>query len=198
MKQLAIYTLLLLILAVSGCKQADDLKTLKAFSEAKYELKRVDEVRLNGLDVMDKTGPNDFSPREGDSLLASVSDNTLRASSVLQLQVQLPSPEEIRSLTVTQLEWQLLVDGKETLNGVVEESMVLKQGLNTIPINTPVLMTEVEGHRNYEGLSKLMTLMARKQDLQKSLTLQIKPTVQTPVGEVELPNYITVAKPGNS
>ncbi len=192
-----LYTLLL-TLTLSGCKQADELKTLKAVSEAKYELKGVEEVKLNGVDVMDKKGPNDFTPREGDSLLESMSDNTLQTSSVLQLNVQLPSPEEVRSLTVTQLEWQLLVDGKETLNGVVDEPMELKQGLNTIPISTPILMAEVEGIRNYEGISKIMTLMGQRQDLRKSITLQIKPTVQTPVGEVELPNYITVAKPGNS
>ena len=54
-------------------------------------------------------------------------------------------------------------------------------------------MTEQEGVRNYEGLSKLMTLLAQKKDLRKNLTLQIKPTVQTPFGNVEVPEFITVS-----
>lgn len=43
-----------------------------------------------------------------------------------------------------------------------------------------------------------MTLLSLRKDLRQRLTFQIKPTVQTPVGKVELPKYITVAKPANS
>lgn len=197
MRRLAfIYSLPLLVLAtVTSCKQASDLK---AFSEAKYSLKEVQNLELNGVDVMQKRSPYDFTTSEGDSLLASISDNTLQASTTLYLQVQMPEPEEAREMTITEMKWQLLVDGEETLQGVVEDTISLHEGLNELPIQTSVLMSEAEGMRNYEGLSKLMTLLSLKKDLRQRLIFQIKPTVQTPVGEVELPEYITVAKPANS
>ena len=110
----------------------------------------------------------------------------------------MPEPEADRQMTITEMKWQLLVDGEETLQGVVQDTINLHEGLNELPIQTSVLMSELEGMRNYEGLSKLMTLISRKKDLRKRLTFQIKPTVQTPVGEVELPEYITVAEPANS
>lgn len=191
-----IYSLLLTVAVLfSGCKQASDLK---AFTEANYSLKEVQDLQLNGVDVMKKRGPKDFTTSEGDSLLASISDNTLRASTTLYLQVQMQEAEEVRQMTITEMKWQLLVDGEETLQGVVQEPMHLHEGLNELPIQTSVMMSELEGVRNYEGLSKLMTLLSQKKDLRQNLIFQIKPTVQTPVGEVELPNYITVSGPKSS
>lgn len=189
--QTTIYILLLLVSSL-GCRQASDLK---AFTEATYSLQEVQDVKLNGVNVMQKRSPTDFTTQEGDSLLASISDNTLKASTTLYLHVQLPEPDEARSMTITKLRWQLLVDGEATLTGIINQPMALHEGLNMLPVNTSVVMAEQEGIRNYEGLSKLMTLLAKKQNLRQNLTLQIKPTIKTPIGEVEAPNYITVAKP---
>ncbi|GAA4438229.1 hypothetical protein GCM10023188_33360 [Pontibacter saemangeumensis] len=190
-----LFSLLLLFALATGCKQASDLK---AFSEAKYSLKEMHNLELNGVDVMQKRSPYDFTTSEGDSLLASISNNTLRASTTLLLQVQMPELVTDRQMTITEMKWQLLVDGEETLQGVVQEQLDLHEGLNELPIQTSVLMSEPEGMRNYEGLSKLMTMLSLKKDLRQRLRFQIKPTVQTPVGEVELPEYITVADPSNS
>ncbi|WP_347158918.1 hypothetical protein [Pontibacter chitinilyticus] len=192
MKKPVFYAILLALL-VFGCKQASDLK---AFTEARYSLQQVQDVKLNGIDVMQKRNSNDFTTRQGDSLLASLSDNTLKASTTLYLHVQLPDTGEARSMTITKLQWQLLVDNSETLQGTIQQPMQLHEGLNKLPVNTNVLLAEPMGIRNYEGLSKLMTLLAKKQDLRRNLTLRIKPTVATPVGEVEVPQFITVAKPG--
>ncbi|GHA79040.1 hypothetical protein [Pontibacter akesuensis] len=189
------YLWFLLLVFSASCKQASDLK---AFTEAKYSLQEVQDVTLNGVDVMQKRGPNDFTTQEGDSLLASISDNKLQASTTLHLNVQLPEAGEDRSMEITKLRWQLLVDGEQTLQGVVNEPMHLREGLNELPIHTTVMMSEAEGIRNYEGLSKLMTLLAKREDLRKSLTLQIRPTVQTPVGAVEVPQFITVSKPAGT
>lgn len=141
-------TMLLVVALLTGCRQASDLK---AFTEAKYSLKEMHNLELNGVDVMQKRSPYDFTTSEGDSLLASISDNTLRASTTLYLQVQMQEPEEARQMTITELKWQLLVDGEETLQGVVQDPVNLHEGLNELPIQTSVVMSEPEGMRNYEG-----------------------------------------------
>lgn len=191
MVQKAFSILILLALFIqTGCKEVSDLK---AFTEADYAVQEIHDLKLNGIDVMQKRNPSDFTTREGDSILASISENLLQASTTLYLQVHMPGPEIKRQMTITWLKWQLLVDGEETLDGLIEEPLQLQNGLNQIPVYTVVKMTEQEGVRNYEGLSKLMTLLAQKKDLRKNLTLQIKPTVQTPFGNVEVPEFITVS-----
>ncbi|MEJ8800651.1 hypothetical protein [Pontibacter sp. H249] len=192
MKRSMAIMLVLISLISFSCKQASDLK---AFTEAKYSLQEVQDLKLNGIDVMQKRNPTDFTTREGDSILASISENNLQASTILYLNVSMPDPEVSRQMTITQLKWQLLVDGKQTLDGVIALPIELQNGLNELPIKTVVKMAEQEGVRNYEGLSKLMTLLSLKKDLRQNLTLQIKPTVETPVGAVEVPQYITVTEP---
>lgn len=182
---------LLALALLPGCKEASDLM---AFSDAKYSLEGVHDLRLNGVDVMQKQGPNDFTTAEGDSLLASISNNTLRANLTLDVLVKLQEPLENPEMTLSGMKWQLLVDQKETLEGMINDSIVLREGLNELPIETVVKMSEVEGMRNYEGLSKLMTILSQRKSLRERLTFQIKPTVLTSLGDIELPEYIPLGK----
>ncbi len=182
---------LLALALLPGCKEASDLM---AFSDAKYSLEGVHNLRLNGVDVMQKQGPNDFTTAEGDSLLASISNNTLRANLTLAVLVKLQEPLENPEMTLSGMKWQLLVDQKETLEGMINDSIVLREGLNELPIETVVKMSEVEGMRNYEGLSKLMTILSQRKSLRERLTFQIKPTVLTSLGDIELPEYIPLGK----
>lgn len=189
MRKYSFVFILLLLTVTFGCQQVSDIK---AFTEARYSLQAVHDLQLNGIDVMQKQQPGDFTSREGDSILTAISDNTLQATTTLYLDVNMPAPEVQRQMKITHLKWQLLVDGHETLGGAVAKPMLHRSGLNKLPINTTVAMTENGGMRNYEGLSKLMTLLAQKKDLRQNLTLQIKPTIETPLGDVEVPQYIKV------
>ncbi|MDX5480738.1 MAG: hypothetical protein LPK07_03560 [Hymenobacteraceae bacterium] len=197
MKKYVVYLLaLMMLLASVACKEVEDIK---AFTEANYRLHGVEDVKLNGIDLHERIEAKQaLTNEERDSLLAAITGNTLLASSTMALQVDLKEPSEDRSLTVTRLEWLLLVNGKEALTGTIEDTMVLREGLNTIPVETPILLTEVDGQPNYEGLSRVINLVSKRADIQKSVTLQIKPTIKTPLGEVESPTYITVSRPQNS
>lgn len=182
-------------LSISSCRKARDLK---AFTEADYSLQAVEQVKLNDLDVTERRSLYDFKAEEGDSLMQAFNSNRLRLSGVLQLQVDMLNPEEVRTMQVEELKWQLLVDGKETLEGVVTEPMLLNNGLNTLPVNSSITLSEVDGFQNYEGLSKLTTLLSQNRDVRQHITFRIKPTLDTPLGSIELPDYITVSKPAGS
>lgn len=194
-ERIIIALLALVTLSITSCKKARDLK---AFTEADYALHAVENVRLNDLDVTERRSLYDFKAEEGDSLMQAFNNNKLRLSSVLQLQVTMKEPEKVRSMQVEQLKWQLLVDGQETLEGVVTEPMILNNGLNTLPVNSSITLSEVEGFQNYEGLSKLTTLLSQNRDVRQHITVRIRPTVDTPLGSIELPHYITVSKPAGS
>ncbi len=189
------FVVVTILIVCFSCKKAQDLK---AFTEATYKLKTVESVELNGLDVINRKSLYDFRTGEGDSLMQAFNSNQLRLSGVLQLQVDMPELDKVRTMQIVQLKWQLLVDNEATLEGVVTESMLLKNGLNRLPVNSSVNLAEIDGFQNYEGLSKLTTLLAQSRDLRKRVTFRIKPTIDTPVGSFELPDYITVAKPAGS
>lgn len=198
MKSTAIVCLLiLLMLAGFSCKEAQDIK---AFTEAKYSLHGVSAIKLNGIDVEERIQERrGFSHEERDSLLASITSNSLHMSSTLALQVTLPDESEgARNLTITKLRWLLAVDGEEALAGTIDETMVLHEGINELPIETPVGLAEADNQPSYTGLNRLITLLGQRSDLRQRVTFKIKPTIKTPVGNIESPTYITVTEPADA
>ncbi|MCC9134996.1 hypothetical protein ACFSKU_19125 [Pontibacter silvestris] len=194
MKKISIFTALLtMTVLLFSCKQAQDIK---AFTEANYSLQGVEDVKLNGIDLEDRLQTKrNLSYNEQDSLLNAITNNSLQVSAVMALYVDLQDQTEERALTLTKLKWLLLVNGEEALTGTINRDIVLQDGLNTVPFNTPVQLTENDGQPNYTGLSRLITLIGQQRDIRQHVTFQIKPTVQTPVGNIESPSFITVMKP---
>ncbi|MBF8962891.1 hypothetical protein I0P70_06520 [Pontibacter sp. FD36] len=164
-----------------------------AFKEAKYSLSGINEVKLNGVNVLNKKRPEDFSLGEAALLFTAFSDNNLSAYSSLGLNVELDEANQERSMTVTKLKWQLLLDGKQTLSGIVDEPVELRHGLNTINVRTPIRIAEENGRPGYNNLLRLVTMLTKTDGTSRpDLVLQIKPTIQTSVGPVEVPSFINV------
>jgi hypothetical protein len=184
----------LIVFSMLSCRKVQDLK---AFTQAQYTLEAAQNMTLNGLDVTNRKSLSDFKAEEGDSLLQALNTNQLRLSGLLWLGIDMPEPEQVRNMKVVKLKWQLLVDGKRTLEGIITKPMLLKNGSNRVPVNSSVTLAEVDGFQNYEGFSKLTTLLSQNRDLRNYVTFRIKPTVDTPVGDIELPDFITISKPSN-
>ncbi|GAB3811147.1 hypothetical protein [Pontibacter rugosus] len=185
------YTFLLALLLFSfACKTKNDVE---AFKEAEYSLAGIDRMELNGINLLNKKGPQDFSFNDAAKLFSAFSENNLNAVSTIGLNVQLPEGSEARTMTVTQLKWQLLVGEEQTLTGIVSEPVELRNGLNTITINSPLQFTaDASGKTDFNKLLRLATLLNQKDANAPKLSLQIKPTIQTSIGPVELPSYIKV------
>lgn len=167
-------------------------KDIDAFKDATYDLAGIEALTVNGISMLDKKGANDFSFGEAALLFTAFSDNNLAATSTLSLNVVLPEGSEDRSMTVTQLKWQLLVDGKQAISGLVSEPVELKNGLNTLTVNTPIILTEENGKVSYNNVLQLTTLLNKEATNRPPVVLQIKPTIVTSVGPVELPSFINI------
>ena len=175
-----------------SCSTKNDVE---AFTEAKYSLAGINEVKLNGVNLLDKKRPEDFSWGEAALLFSAFSDNNLLAYSSLGLNVELGEGSKDRSMTVTKLKWQLLLDGKQTLSGIVDEPVELRNGLNSIKVSSPIKIAEENGQPGYNNLLRLVTLLSKTDGSSRpDIVLQIKPTIQTSVGPVEVPGFINVVK----
>lgn len=184
------YNLILLLpLFLFACSTKKDID---AFKEAKYELEGIDQLTVNGISMLDKKRADDFSFGEAAMLFSAFSDNKIDAVSTLGLKVKLPEGSETRSMTITQLKWQLLVDGKQTLSGLINEPIELRDGLNTITVKTPIKLAEENGKVNLSKVMQLTALLNSEASKRPPLTLQIKPTIETSVGPVELPSFINI------
>ncbi|MEJ8757077.1 hypothetical protein WG947_08725 [Pontibacter sp. H259] len=182
---------LLLPLFILGCSTKSDIE---AFKEADYDLAKVEAVNLNGVNLLNKTDVSDFSFSEASRLFSGISANKLAATSTLGLVVTLPEGSKDRTMTVDQLKWQLLVDGKQAVSGLVNEPVQLKDGLNTITVSSIVKLAESQGRVDFDQLMQLASLLNQKGSNRPPISLQIKPTIATSIGPFEVPAYITVTK----
>lgn len=193
MKYNRVINALLLLLLVAGgfaCKTKSDIE---AFKDATYSLQAIDKLELNGVDLLRKKSASDFSFSDAAVLFSAFSDNKLNATSTLGLNVDLPEGSEDRTMTVTQLKWQLLVGDQQTLSGVVNQQVELKDGFNSITVNSPLQFTsDAEGKTDLNQLLRLATLLNRQGADKPKVSLQIKPTILTSVGPFELPTYINI------
>lgn len=191
MKKISNYALLLMLLVFGfACKTKNDVE---AFKEAKYDLQSIDQMEVNGVDLLKKKRPQDFSFNDAATLYTAFSQNALNAVSTIGLNVELPEGSQERTMTVTQLKWQLLVDDKHTLDGLVSEPVELKNGLNTITISSPLTFATDGGKQpDLNNLLRLATLLNKDSADRPKITLQIKPTIQTSVGPFELPAFIKI------
>ncbi|NEM99227.1 hypothetical protein [Pontibacter burrus] len=182
---------LLLPLFIVSCSTKSDVDAFKA---ADYDLAGIDELQLNGINLLNKTDISDFSFSDATRLYSAITQNKLAATSTLGLRVSLPEGSKDRTMTVQQLKWQLLVDGKQAVSGLVSEPVELKDGLNTITLSSPVKLSETNGQVDMNQLLGFAMLLNQKGTNKPDVSLQIKPTIQTSIGPFELPAFITVTK----
>ncbi|WP_299820431.1 hypothetical protein [uncultured Pontibacter sp.] len=182
--------LLVLVLLVAGaaCKTKDDFDAFKA---AEYSLKGIDEVRVNGINLLEKKRAEDFSFSEAAVLFSAFSENKLNATTTLNLNVELGEDNKDRTMTVTQLKWQMLVNNEKALSGVIQEAIQLKNGLNTIKVSSPLAVAQESGGTSLNSLLRMATLLNQEKG-KAQVQLQIKPTIETSVGPVELPAFINI------
>ncbi len=177
---------LLLLITATACSTKDDFE---AFKEAEYSLKSIDTINVNGISLLEKRGAADFTFNEAAVLFTAISENKLKAISTLNLNVELGNEHKNRTMKLTQLKWQMLVNDQKTASGVVNEAIQLKNGLNTLTLSTLVALDQEKGGNHLTHLMRVASLL--KQD-KSNIKLQIKPTIQTSVGPIELPAYINV------
>jgi hypothetical protein len=184
------YILLIGLLFIGfACKTKDDLE---AFKEADYKLEHIEQVNVNGIDLLNKRRPEDFSFRDAALLFSAFSDNKLKATSTVGLNVDLKDGDTERIMTITQLKWQLLLNEEKTLSGVIDERVELKHGLNRLTLSSPLAFTQDKDGNNLNKLLKLAMLLNQKDTDKPKVTLQIKPTILTSVGPLELPTFINI------
>jgi len=191
-KKIGNYTLVLALLLLGfACKTRSDIE---AFKEADYSLQNVERVEVNGVNLLDIKNARDLSFNDAARLFSAFSENDLNAVSTIGLNVALGEGREERTMTVTQLKWQLLVDDEQAVSGLVDEPVELKNGLNVITVNTPLQLAEVNGRPDLNNLLQLATLLNQDKADRPKITLQIKPTILTSVGPFEVPAFINIKK----
>ena len=162
-----------------------------ALRNVDFALNGVDALRLAGVDLSNVRSYSDISVGDGLRLVQAVSARELPLE--LRLDVEGTNPAE-NSVTarMVEMDWTLLLEGRETVTGGIEREVVLPPGQPTaIPLTVSVNLIEFfEG--NARDLFELALSLAGQGGESKEVALRILPTVSTPLGPIRYPNPVTI------
>jgi hypothetical protein len=168
-----------------------------AYDQVQFRLNFMDEAKLGGQDILFVRQAADLTPDQQTKLQTALKANALPLR--LRMRVYARNPSQI-NLQLKQLDYQLMLDGKELTKGVTGTSALLESSsIVTLPIevdmNVPQSLTAGSTPAAFAAGLADFTGSGRR------LTMQIRPTYVNATGRVTeagkfMPVELVTAKRG--
>lgn len=184
-------TAALLVSAVllSGCQTLREVAQLR---KVDFQIDRVSDAQLSGVDLRTLRSYADLSGLQVARLASDVSNGRLPLSFTLHLQGTNPEGNSVDA-RLTQMEWTLLLQDKETISGTTDREVVLPPGTPTeIPLEFSLNLLDFFDE-NLRGLVELASAFGEDAP-PATVELRVRPTIQTSVGRMRYPEPITVTR----
>lgn len=173
--------------AVAGCTAFREVANLR---KVQFAINRVAQPRLAGVDLSRVQSYDDLRGTDVVRLGSALSDGNLPLSFTLHLDAENPSSNSVNA-RLTQMDWTLLLEDKETVSGRFDQEVVLPPG-EPKDVSFDVELDLIRFFEdNLRGLVDLAAAISGNAPPQ-TLKLRVQPTVNTRLGPVQYPSPITV------
>jgi hypothetical protein len=187
------------LLSIPSCAALDQVtRALMNLQRLQFKLGGIHDFGLLGINFFGKSEWSDFSVAEGLQLVQGFRSKRLPVELTLDILVQNPNDGSGGSTktisTLTGLESRLLIDGKPTVYGNIDEPIEIPGTgqAATIPVRMSIDLYEFFGQQGFEEIIGLaLGLGGRRGDVSR-LALDAQPRVSTPFGEIVYPGRITI------
>ena len=187
------------LFTVVGCQSLKDAASaLGAFKQLQFKLGAVNNFRLAGVDISRIQSPSNLTLTDGAKLLGAFNSREIPVSFRLNVEAKNPNTGGERTggadLFFKKMEFTLYVDGKETIDGTVNQRIRVPAtgATEIIPVDLSLDLMEFFGNRGYEDLLNLAFAIGGVNGSSSKLRLGARVTVETPLGDVEYPNELTI------
>jgi hypothetical protein len=187
---------LLVVLSFSGCAGLQNAITNA--QRLQFKLGGISGFTLAGVGLSNYTSLTNINPLDLLTLTNSFTKGQLPVNFSLDLIAKNPNDgtggTTESSAIIKQIDWRLLVDDQETINGVVGNSITIP-GVGqtaTIPIQMSFDLMQFFKNGQLNNLVNLAMALGGKNSSASRLTLKIKPTVSTFLGPISYPGEINV------
>ena len=173
--------------ATTGCKTLREVKNLK---DVEFQIDRVTDAQLAGVSLRRVQSYNDLSATEVARLGSALSRGEAPLSFTLHVEATNPESNSVDA-RLTEMDWTLLLQDRETITGTFDREVVLSPGTPTdIPIDVSLDLVEFFDE-NVRGLVELATAIGGEGP-PANVKLEVQPTIQTKLGPMRYPKPITV------
>ncbi len=177
-----------LTVGTSGCAT---LQQIAALRNVDFDLDRVSDLRLAGVDMRRIDSYDDLSLAEIARLTLAISREELPLDFRVHITGENP-PENSVDARMVRMDWTLLLENRETVSGVFNDEVLFPAGQpNTFPISVSLDLLEFfDG--GAKDLFELALSVAGAGGAPKNVALRATPVIDTPLGGIRYPSPITI------
>lgn len=181
----------ILVLVVTGMGAAcQTLREVSNLKDVRFRIERASNPQLAGISLDRVQSYNDLGGVHLARLGASLADGTLPFSFTLRLEATNPESNRLNA-RLTQMDWTLLLQERETISGTFDREITLPPGEPTgVPVDVKLDLVEFFGD-NLRQLVGLATAVGGEGP-PTNVKLKVQPTIQTRLGPMRYPSPITV------
>lgn len=186
-------------LAPAGCATLDQLaSTLVNLKRLQFRIGQVTGFRLAGIDLGRTSSLSQLTAYDALSLAGAYASRRLPAELVVEVEAVNPNDGTAgaprTTSTLTSLECRLLVDGRPTVTGNIDQPFEIPGTgqAAVVPIRLSLDLYEFFGEKRYADLVDLALALGGARRDTSRISLDALPTVTTPLGNITYPGRITI------
>jgi len=186
--------LLLALVLVSGCQVLQQrIAELRSFSQCKFRIGSVSNIRLVGVDVQRINSINSLNFGQVASLTAAYLSKNIPLSFTLNIEAQNPTPQ---LAAIGGFQWVLLIDGHQYLTGTNPSRVSINPngGTAAIPMQINLELFSALSGKSKDVLLNFGMALAGTNGQSTRIALRIKPTFIINGYVVDYPNFIEIGK----
>ncbi len=182
--------LLLTGLVAGGCAT---LQQMVALRQVTFAIDGVGGGRLAGVDLSSVQTASDVRPLDAARIAGAVAGGSLPLEFVINVRAENPA-DNSTAAEMIRLQWTLLLDDRETIEGVIEDRVLLPPGEpQIIPLTVRLDLMEFFAGAAPELLGLALRFAGADTDAAE-VKLRAVPTVDTPFGLIDYPVTIMIVR----
>jgi len=155
-----------------------------------FTIDRVADAQLAGVRLGDIRSYEDIGATDMLRLSAAIADGDMPLSFTLYLEGTNPDDNSVDA-RLTEMDWTLLLNERETISGVFDREVVMPPGEPT-PIPIDIRLDAVEFFDNNLRDIVELALAVGGEGPPQNVKLRARPTIRTALGPIQYPSDITV------
>jgi hypothetical protein len=170
-----------------GCQT---LREATALRDVAFDIDRVTDARLAGVRLNDIRSYNDIGAADMLRLSAAIAEGEMPFSFTLYLEGTNPEGNSVDA-RLTEMDWTLLLNDRETISGVFDREVVMPPGEPT-PIPIDIELDAIAFFDNNLRDIVELALAVGGEGPPQNVKLRARPTINTAVGPIQYPGSLTV------
>lgn len=191
MKIPALLPLLFSLMLLSSCEVLDQVQQMQAFSQCDFQLQSIQNTQLAGVSIHEMDNWSDVNLFEAAKITQALASNKLWLDFDLNVLVSNPNSQ---TAAMNKLDWILLIDNVEMINGTMAQRTTIPAngGTAIIPLHMHMDLYQILSGKSAESILNFGFNLAGMGNQPSRVTLKAKPSIQVANRPVSYPGYITV------